>query len=50
MVGDSPCVDVGGLLPSITGGVVDYLDSGDVPNHVLKDAINRRVNELPALQ
>jgi len=50
VVGDPPCVDVSGLLPSIASGVVDYLNSGDVPNHVLKDAINRRINELPAPQ
>jgi len=46
VVKNSPCVDVGvdGFLSSIINWVVDYLVNGDVPSHVLKSAINRRVS------
>jgi hypothetical protein len=41
-----PCVDVGvdGFLSRIINEVVGYLGSGDVPNSVLRDGINRRVS------
>jgi hypothetical protein len=41
-----PCVDVGvdGFLSRIINEVVGYLGSGDVPGRVLRDGINRRVN------
>jgi len=46
VVENSPCVDVGvdGFLSSIINEVVGYLGSGDVPNSVLRDGINRRVS------
>jgi hypothetical protein len=46
VVENSPCVADGvvGFLSSIINWVVDYLVNGDVPSHVLKSAINRRVS------
>ena len=44
--GTSPCVDVGvGFLSRVVDEVIDYLGSGDVPSRVLRDGINRRVND-----
>jgi hypothetical protein len=40
-----PCVaGVVGFLSRVVNGVVGYLGSGDVPNSVLRDGINRRVS------
>jgi hypothetical protein len=46
VVENSPCVDVGvGFLSRVVNEVIDYLSSGDVPNSVLRDGINRRVSD-----
>jgi len=45
VVENSPCVDVGvGFLSRVVNEVIDYLGSGDVPNSVLRDGINKRVS------
>jgi hypothetical protein len=47
VVENSPCVDVVvGFLSRVVNEVIDYLGSGDVPNSVLRDGINRRVHVL----
>ena len=46
VVENSPCIASGvdGFLSRVVNEVIDYLVNGDVPNSVLRDGINRRVN------